>query len=260
MRPTGFAATALTIGVEISGVRDASNTENVEVPELPPNVVHLWQRRLQDSTAVVQSCVELLSPDERQKAQRYRVEKPRSDFILTRGTLRTLIGKYLGEPPASISFRYTEFGKPLLDGPVELQFNVSHTDGLALLAFAKGREVGVDVEKVRFEWDFKQLAERFFSTNERQTLGKLSVDELRPAFFRCWTRKEAYIKAKGEGLSLPLHQFDVSIEANEKRALIATRPDAAEANRWIISDVAMSPQYTAAVAVGEPLAAVRSRG
>ena len=148
-----------------------------------------------------------------------------------------------------ISFQYTEYGKPFL-GNSDLQFNVSHTEGLALLAFVRRRGVGIDVEKVRAQTDVRQLAERFFSVHERSSLRELAGDELHAAFFRCWTRKEAYIKAKGEGLSLPLHQFDVSIEPNPEQALIATRPDSREANRWSIRNVTVASGYAAAIALG----------
>ena len=233
--------------LEITGVREASL--NAAPPELLPGVVHLWQGSLQASTAAVEACYELLSAEEREKAARYRVERPRGDFILTRGTLRALLAKYLHTTPGDFSFHYTQYGKPLLDGDSDLRFNVSHTAGLALIAFVRNHEVGVDVEKVRAQTDVLNLAERFFSDHERRALRTLSGDELHAAFFRCWTRKEAYIKAKGEGLSLPLHQFDVSIEPRENHALLATRPDQTEAARWMLSDIAITPGYAAAVAV-----------
>jgi 4'-phosphopantetheinyl transferase len=105
------------------------------------------------------------------------------------------------------------------------------------------------VEKLDREIEAERLAERFFSQRERQGLRPLRGDELQAAFFRCWTRKEAYIKAKGDGLSLPLHQFDVSIDESDRDTLLATRPDPAEAARWTICDVPMGPAYAAAVAI-----------
>lgn len=233
--------------VEICEVREA--TLDVDSAELPPNAVHVWQRRLLMPASAVEACYQLLSAEEREKALRYRVERPRSDYILTRGTLRSLIAKYLGQPSQTLVFEYTKFGKPFLADPGDLRFNVSHTDGLALIAFARNREIGVDVEKLRLAPDARNLAERFFSSHERDHLNNLSGDELDAAFFRCWTRKEAYIKAQGEGLSLPLHQFDVSIEPNEMHALLATRPDPSEASRWCVCDVPLNQEYIAALAV-----------
>lgn len=232
--------------LEIHGVSDATLDSSPD--ELTPEVVHLWQRPLNALEDQVDACLDLLLPEEREKAQRYRVERPRSDYILTRGTLRSLLSKYLHSKPQDILFQYTEYGKPFLANS-DLQFNVSHTEGLALLAFVRRRAIGIDVEKVRAQTDVRQLAERFFSVHERRSLRDLAGDELHAAFFRCWTRKEAYIKAKGEGLSLPLHQFDVSIELNPEEALIGTRPDPREAGHWTIRNVTVGSGYAAAIAL-----------
>jgi 4'-phosphopantetheinyl transferase len=243
-------AMGLSTKIEFCEIWDAEL--GVEPSDLPPDVVHLWQRRLRASAAAFEACYQLLSVDEREKASRYRVERPRNEFVLTRGTLRFLISRYLRRStPQGVLFRYTEYGKPFLDGPEDLRFNVSHTEDLALIAFVKKRDIGIDVERIRPQRDVKQVAERFFSARERQDLDRLSGDELHAAFFRCWTRKEAYIKAKGEGLSLPLHEFDVAIGPNQSQALLATRPDPLEADRWILRDVAVFPGYAAAVAVRE---------
>lgn len=231
----------------ISEVRDSASGDWPE--ELPVGILHLWQRYLDASPAEVNACYELLSVEEKERAQRFRIERPRSAFVLTRGMLRMMLAHYLGGKPHEVQFRYEGQGKPFLEGDDQLFFNVSHTDGLALLAFARGRRLGVDVEKVKPDTEVEKLAERFFSERERQDLRQLTGDELRAAFFRVWTRKEAYIKATGEGLSLPLEQFDVSIAAGDRDALRATRPDAGEAERWTVSDVAIQSGYAAAVAV-----------
>jgi 4'-phosphopantetheinyl transferase len=233
--------------LKICGVWDASLS--AAPTELPAEAVHLWQRELHESASDLEACRELLSAEERDKAMRYRIERPRSDYILTRGTLRFLLAQYLHLTPAEISFGYTQYGKPFLTPESDLRFNVSHSHGLALMGFVRQREIGVDVEQVRAQSDAKTLAERFFSVREREYLRDLSGDELHAAFFRCWTRKEAYIKAKGEGLSLPLHQFDVSIDPDPKQALLATRPDHSEANRWSILNVSAKSGYAAAFAV-----------
>jgi 4'-phosphopantetheinyl transferase len=237
------------VGIEISGVWDAS-TDAAKAAHLPAGIVHLWKKAFDASPQEMERCSEVLSPEEQARAQRFLVEPPRRAFILTRGTLRLLLGKYLDRAPGDLSFRYTEFGKPLLNESNELRFNVSHTDGVALLAFVRGPELGVDVEKIRPVRDLKDLANRFFSVSERQQLNALgSEDELHTAFFRCWTRKEAYIKGKGEGLSIPLHQFDVSLEPDATQALTATRPEPSEAERWLVRDVSFDPSYVAALAI-----------
>ncbi len=238
---------ACSVKIEVRECNDAMM--DCVVPQLQPDVVHIWIQRLQMPSPIEPACYEMLSDEERERAARYLVEKPRKDFILTRGRLRCLLACYLGTAAQEVLFRQAEHGKPHLDGTFDLLFNVSHTDGLALLAFVRKREVGVDVEKVKAAPDARKLAERFFSVRERGFLENLSGDELRAAFFRCWTRKEAYVKARGEGLSLPLHQFDVSVAENDAHALLATRPDESEATRWILRDLPVIPGYAAALAV-----------
>ncbi len=233
--------------VEIGAVRNAEAVESRL--ELPRDSVHLWQRELHALPEELNAHFALLTGDERERAMRFRVDRAREAFVLTRGTLRTLLARYLGGEPGAIRFRYEGQGKPFFDSGNNVQFNVSHTDGLALIGVARDRRIGVDVEKIKPETEVGKLSERFFSERERLELRRLSGDELRAAFFRVWSRKEAYIKATGEGLSLPLHQFDVSIEARDHDALRATRPEAAEAERWMVSDVALRPGYAAAVAV-----------
>lgn len=233
--------------VQIGEVWDAAGIECT--PALNSGTVHLWKRHLETTTAEVDSLYPLLSSDEQERALRFRVETPRRDFIVTRGTLRVLLAHYLGTTPRDLRFRCEAKGKPVLDGESNFCFNVSHANGLALLAFVHRRNIGVDVENLARETDAVQLAERFFSERERDVMRRLRGDELQTAFFRCWTRKEAYIKAKGDGLSLPLDQFDVSIAPNDQDALQATRPDPAEVGRWTISDVSAGPGYAAAVAV-----------
>jgi 4'-phosphopantetheinyl transferase len=233
-------------------VRDCGHPGDSGVPELPPDGVDVWTCSLQTAPSVENACYELLSPEERDRASRYRAGKPRTDFVLTRGNLRSLVARYLAVAPHHVAFGFSSHGKPFLHGPSDLRFNVSHTDGLALLAFVRTHEIGIDVEKITPEPDVRKLAERFFSIHERRALEPLAGEELRAAFFRCWTRKEAYVKARGEGLSVPLHEFDVSVAAGDNRALLATRPDPTEAQRWTLQDLRTAPGYAAALAFREP--------
>jgi len=233
--------------IEIGEALDATSIGGAASPA--PGFVHLWRRALHASAAEVNSHYGLLSNEEKERALRFRIEQPRQNFVLTRGTLRLLLARYLGRTPQQVHLRNAANGKPSLEDEQELCFNVSHTDGLALMAFAKRRAIGVDVENVGRATEVEQVAERFFSESEQQALRQLSGEELKAAFFRCWTRKEAYIKARGNGLSLPLDQFDVSIAADDEDALLATRPDPGESARWTISDVWLGPGYAAAVAV-----------
>jgi len=242
----------LKTAVQIGEIWDASSIGCP--PELPTGVVHLWQRRLHAPAEEINAHYELLSREEQARALRFRVERPRSDFVLTRATLRLLLAHYVGSSPHEVHFRYGAQGKPVLDGDSSLCFNASHTDGLALMAFVKQRAIGVDVENVNRETEAKGLAERFFSEREQQALKSLAGNELQVAFFRCWTRKEAFIKAKGDGLSMPLHQFDVSVVPDERSALLATRPDPSEAGRWMLRDLPVRAGYAAALAVEESIA------
>jgi 4'-phosphopantetheinyl transferase len=149
-----------------------------------------------------------------------------------------------------LCFEYSEYGRPGLatgSWAGDLDFNVSHSGGHALLGFARGRKVGLDIEKIRKDFGTGEIAERFFSEAERSALLDLPQEQKHEAFFRCWTRKEAFIKALGEGLSHPLDQFDVSLAPSVPAQLLATRPDAKEAQRWRIWDLQAPTGYTAAL-------------
>ena len=199
--------------LEIDIVRNASLDS---VPsDLPLDAVHLWQRPLQVTGGDLEAChSNCSSTEERERAQRYRVERPRSDYILTRGTLRSLLAKYLRRPTQEISFRYTDYGKPFLVDGGDLQVQrlpQRRHRGYGICESARDRSrcrEGSQAERRRAD-------SRSDSSPHMSAAISVNVpgNELHEAFFRCWTRKEAYIKAKGEGLSLPLHQFDVSIES-----------------------------------------------
>jgi len=219
-------------------------------PNIPAGVARVWHWPLDVSALEVADLKKVLSPDEMERAERYRFDQHRNEFILTRAVLRMVLASHTAQSPESLSFDYSAQGKPALkNGPPDLRFNVSHTEGLAVLALVREREIGVDAEKIRAQPDAQKLAKRFFSAREQLFLGKLSGDELQRAFFRCWTRKEAYIKAKGEGLSIPLHAFDVSLEEDQPAALVGTRPDPTEAGRWTLYDLSVGQGYAAALTV-----------
>jgi 4'-phosphopantetheinyl transferase len=214
--------------------------------------VHVWRAALDVPESQVRSLWDTLTADERQRAERFFFEKDRTHFVVARGLLRVLLGRYLRQDPPRLRFTYGPHGKPALatdPGGVALRFNVSHSHGLALYAITRGREVGVDVERIRPDIAQEKIAERFFSPREVTVLRALPTPLQAPAFFACWTRKEAYIKAKGEGLTLPLDQFDVSLAPGEPAALLHTAWDPQEAAGWALHDLAPAPGYRAAVAV-----------
>lgn len=214
--------------------------------------VQVWAAPLDPSAEVIRSHAALLAPDERARAERFRFERDRRRFVVARGVLRTLLGRYLGTDPRRVAFRYESHGKPALGegfGGQGIHFNVSHSGEMALYAFARGRELGVDVEEVRPMEDGLEIAERFFSPAEVAAFRALPAEIRDEAFFNCWTRKEAYIKAVGEGLSFPLHVFDVSLAPGEPARLLASR-DAKQAERWSLQGLPdPAPGYRAAIVV-----------
>ena len=213
--------------------------------------IDVWRAALDLSPLRLQSLQQILTADEQGRAERFCFQKDREYFIVARGLLRTILALYLDIEPAQLRFCYNPYGKPALSaqsGGQDLHFNLSHSHGLALFAIGRGREVGVDIERILPELVNEQIPERFFSPGEVATLRELP-DELQPAaFFNCWTRKEAYIKAKGEGLSLELNQFEVSLAPGEPAALLRIDGNPQEAARWWLQDLNPGFGYAAALA------------
>jgi 4'-phosphopantetheinyl transferase len=212
----------------------------------------VWCAPLDPPEESVHRFRELLSPDEVARVDRFRFDRDRRRSTVARGVLRTLLGGYLGEDPRRIAFRYESHGKPALAGPPAergIRFNVSHSGEIALFAFTLGRELGVDVELVHSMEDAEQIAKSFFSAAENAAFRSLPRELRDEAFFNCWTRKEAYIKAVGEGLSFPLHVFDVSLVPGEPACLLDSR-DPEQAERWSLCGLPdPAPGYKAALVV-----------
>lgn len=222
----------------------------------PPDVlslsnaeVHVWRVSLDQPAGVVELLLSTLVEDERVRAARFHFEKDRVRFVVARAALRAILARYLSAPPGQLQFHYNPYGKPSLaaDAGSGLDFNVSHSHSLALLAFARGSALGVDVERLRADAAERQIAERFFSAHEVSALCGLPSAQQPRAFFDCWTRKEAYVKARGEGLSFPLAEFDVSLRPDEPAALLRVRGDAQEAGRWTLRALDVAPDYAAAL-------------
>lgn len=219
---------------------------------LPEDEVHLWRIDLASVAKGEQHWQQVLADSEQARAARFHFSKDRQYFTATRALLRIILGGYVHSDPAELVFHYSEREKPSLipsRSATPLEFNVSHSGDRALLAFARGRPIGVDVEQLRENFDHAAIARRFFSAQEQNQLASLPPSEQFHGFFRCWTRKEAYIKALGTGLSLPLTQFDVSLKAGDANALLATRPDHAEAAHWSLQEVPAFDGYVAALCV-----------
>ena len=219
-------------------------------PLLGQEQAHVWHVHLEKFAGEEPHWNNLLSGEEQQRAARFRFPRDRNRYALTRALLRTLLAGYLEADPASLTFCYSDHGKPSMSGAREksdVHFNVSHSDGVALFGITRNRAIGVDVERVRHDFEVVTIAQRFFSAAEQRAFNSVSPAQQHRAFFDCWTRKEAYVKAIGEGLSHPLHQFDVSLVAGEPARLIATRPDPLEAALWTMTAPDVGAGYAAAV-------------
>ena len=217
-------------------------------PQLDENSVHVWCAELDQPQERVDGYRSLLSADELERAARFRFDRHRDAYIAGRGILRVLLGCYLAQPPEKIDISYSQYGKPHLSNN-RLQFNLAHSGGLALFVFTLHDEVGVDIERERDLRDALAIAERFFSLAERVVLRELPESEQIPAFFRCWTRKEAFIKAVGEGLSYPLADFDVTLAPGEPARLLSIRGSQEEAGRWSLVSLDLPAGYDGAVAL-----------
>ena len=218
---------------------------------LGSNAVHVWRVSLDQSPSQIELFQNNLDDDERSRADRFYFSRDRERFIVARGILRAILGRYSNRAPNSLSFSYSAHGKPALVSESDadgIRFNLSHSNGKALYAVSRGREIGVDIEFIRGDLEAEQIAERYFSHSEIETLRALPPSLRKHAFFLCWTRKEAYIKARGEGLSLALDQFDVSLTPGEPAALLSTRSDSDEALLWSLRNLNPAPGYAAALA------------
>jgi 4'-phosphopantetheinyl transferase len=234
--------------------RSAPGLPWLPAPERPPlghNEIHIWRAALNLEPVHIHDLRRSLSPDEQARADRFHFEKDQVQYIATRGILRFILGCYAGFKPSQLFFSYNPYGKPaLINQPFKekLCFNISHSHGLALYAVAKAREVGVDVERIEPEVARKTIAEQFFSRQEINDLRRLPPNLQPEAFFNCWTRKEAYIKARGKGLSIPLDEFDVSLVPGQPAALLHTRGDPEDVLRWSLRELVPGEGYAAAIA------------
>jgi 4'-phosphopantetheinyl transferase len=214
--------------------------------------VHIWQIQLDQPILPITELEGYLSPDELERAHRFRFPIHSQRFVVARGSIRKILARYLDAYPGELRFSYSPYGKPALEtefGGDKICFNLSHSHALGLLGVTRRRAVGVDIEYIRADLADIQVARRFFSSREVETLLSLPAEVQKDAFFNCWTRKEAFIKAIGEGLSMPLDRFDVSLAPGDPPNLLATRPDPAQALQWKLYDIHPGPGYAAAMAV-----------
>lgn len=215
--------------------------------ELLPDQVHVWRAELQPDPTMLVNMAALLSVDEQARADRFYFAKDRDRFILGRGILRCILSRYLQVPAQQLRFSYSPTGKPTLSFPsTDLQFNLSHSGQLALYAVSQ-HPVGIDIEQINPDRPIMDIAQRFFSRTEQQELAALPPDLQPIGFFNGWTRKEAFLKAIGTGLSCPLDQFSVSLSPDGPAQLLETQWHPSEAIRWGMSALEVGESYAAAV-------------
>jgi 4'-phosphopantetheinyl transferase len=194
-------------------------------------------------------CLSWLSPDENARAERFHFGEHRRAFVLGRGVLRTLLGGLLAMPPAQIPFAYGPKGKPgLADSSFPIRFNASNSGNFAVYAFTEGCDIGIDVEQVRPIPEIEHIAERFFAPQETSELMALPEQDRPQAFFNCWTRKEAYIKAVGDGLSVPLDSFRVTLRPGAAAEMLCLGGSIEAAKNWTMHDFAPAPGFVGAIA------------
>jgi 4'-phosphopantetheinyl transferase len=227
-------------------------------PKLSPNPpldergVLVWFVDLCAPNSLTEGLDKVLSSAERERAAKFKFEKDRACYVASHAALRNILGWYLRIEPLALEFSAGPQGKPELESKSDrhaLQFNLSHSHEAALVAVTLGRQIGVDIECIKGDFQWEEIAERFFAPGEIARLRALPRDQQQRAFFTCWTRKEAYIKAKGGGLSIPLQDFEVSVSPGEPASLMSCITDPEEVARWSLAEVDAGPDYEAAVAV-----------
>lgn len=214
--------------------------------------VDLWRASLDCSTSVRQSLWRSLSEDEKERAGRYKHDQDREHFITRRGILRILLAKYLQSLPIEIRLSRNAFGKVMLvenANPIGLEFNASHSEGMVLFAFAYRRRVGVDLEKIRDNPEVLKAARRYLSVYENAVLASLPQEARMKAFYECWTRKEAFLKAQGTGLMMELTQFDVSFGPGQQPQILEIRGEVKPRGHWRVEDISVGGGFSAALVV-----------
>lgn len=192
---------------------------------------------------------DLLSTDELIRADKFKFQIDSDRYSIARGVLRILLGIYLNEKPRSLQFGYTKYGKPFLKNKSSLNFNLSHSQNGAVFGFVYNSEIGIDIEKIKNNFDVMEIAQNFFSKKEVKALKSFAPKDRYRAFYRCWTRKEAFIKAEGSGLSFPLDGFSVSMDEDKKANLLQTKWNALEKTIWSLFSFSPSDDYIGAIAI-----------
>ena len=221
-------------------------------PRLGLQEVHVWRASLFLDHSRLKDLARLLSLDEKLRTEKFRAQETIDRFIAARGTLRWILANYLEEDPAAIRFRYCPHGKPAIyrqSVPHTLHFNLSHSEDFALYAITRNQRVGIDLERVVPLADQDDIARRFFSVREATVLAGLSIEDKARTFYTYWTRKEAYAKAIGLGLSLPFDDFDVSMDMWNQPVLVTHASDCPRKSSWYLQDVSLGTCFVASLVV-----------
>lgn len=210
--------------------------------------VHVWTVPTDSPDVALASFEKILSADERHRANRLVHPQRRMSFVLARATLRCILGQYLRIAPEAICFLYGCYGKPALNSSSPIQFNLTYADGLAVIGVATHCSVGIDVERIRDLADLERVAERFFTFPESARISSLPLPARRRAFFHCWTRKEAYLKADGRGLSLAPNSFELEMFSGQTGLSQEPPVTTVDPRLWTVQELPSTPDYSAALA------------
>jgi 4'-phosphopantetheinyl transferase len=217
------------------------------IPNLENQIVHVWRLNLPMPKNVMEKFKSTLSADEIVRANRFYFNTHRKQFIAARGGLRNILSRYLKILPQDVRFFYTNFGKPYLDN-IDLTFNISHSGNYIVCAFTRKACIGIDIEQIKFDMDFQSIARKIFSEEEYLTFLKMSNKEKPFAFYRYWTRKEAYLKAIGTGLHYSLNQVQVNFSNSEKPKLLNIEAQPLELNLWQLEEIISDQTCIATIA------------
>jgi 4'-phosphopantetheinyl transferase len=255
-----YARTGQLLAINTTiGAESKINMTGIEATPLREDEVHVWIASLDCRQSDLSSFQSILAEDEIKRANRFYFQNDRERFIAGRGLLRVILSSYVGLPPGEIIFTYGSHGKPELraqDGRSAIEFNLAHSAGTAIYALTRDRPVGVDIESFQTEFPVEEVAKNFFSSAELAALQALPNTLRTEVFFKCWTRKEAFIKALGDGLSCPLRDFDVSLAPGEPARLLHVRWGSEEASRWCMQDIDCVAGCAAAIALSGPQCSV----
>lgn len=222
----------------------------ISPPPLTPREIHVWRVALDRPLVELPALAECLSADEQRRAVRFVRPIDRQRFTVSHAALRSILGGYLGCPANAVTIAIGLGGKPELDSSADaggLCFNLSHSDALALVGVAIDGQLGVDVERIRPMNDAEGLVRRYFAPGEQAAWQTLPFEERLPGFFRCWTRKEAYLKARGVGLANGLDRFEVSLDAETPPRLLSSEEGPAAS--WRLGNIPVGEAYLAAYAI-----------